>query len=109
MKKLRHRILAFALALCGIAGALAVAPPAHAIIGLPFTPLSFAGVARRTVRRSAYFGAAAAGAYGAYGAVPYGVAAPVPVLPPGCYPGAPCGGTVYQPMYQGTNMVYVPR
>ena len=36
-------------------------PDAHAIIGLPFTPLSFAGVARRTAFRSmAYAGAASA-------------------------------------------------
>jgi hypothetical protein len=35
---------------------------AHAIIGLPFTPLSFAGVARRTAYRTvAYTSAAAAG------------------------------------------------
>jgi hypothetical protein len=43
------------------------------IIGLPFTPLSFAGVARRTAYRGAYYGAAAAAAVGAaayYGA-PY--------------------------------------
>ena len=103
MKRLRHRILFFALAL---GGGLAVAPPARAIIGMPFTPMSYAGVARRTVRRSAFVGAAAAGAYGAY---PYGAAAPLPALPPGCYPGTPCGGTVYQPAYQGTTIVYVPR
>jgi hypothetical protein len=30
------------------------------IIGLPFTPLSFAGVARRAARRAAWYGAAAA-------------------------------------------------
>jgi len=36
-------------------------PAAHAIIGLPFTPLSFAGVARRTAFRTmAWTGAAAA-------------------------------------------------
>ena len=36
-------------------------PDAHAIIGLPFTPLSFAGVARRTAFRTmAYAGAATA-------------------------------------------------
>jgi hypothetical protein len=29
------------------------------IIGMPFTPLSFAGVARRTARRAAFYGAAA--------------------------------------------------
>ena len=33
------------------------------IIGLPRTPLSFAGVARRTAARTAFYGAAAAGAY----------------------------------------------
>jgi hypothetical protein len=50
---------------------------AHAVIGRPLTPLSYAGVARRTTRR-------AYGAYGAYGAyAPYGavVAAPVVVAP----------------------------
>ena len=30
-----------------------VIPPAHAIIGRPLTPLSYAGVARRTARRTA--------------------------------------------------------
>ena len=33
------------------------------IIGLPFTPMSYAGVARRTARRAAWYGAAAAAAY----------------------------------------------
>jgi hypothetical protein len=33
------------------------------IIGLPFTPLSFAGVARRSARRAAWYGGAAAAAY----------------------------------------------
>jgi hypothetical protein len=39
------------------------------IIGLPFTPLSFAGVARRTARRAYWYGAAAAAApyYHPYG------------------------------------------
>jgi hypothetical protein len=62
---------------------------AHAIIGRPLTPLSYAGVARRTTRR-AYYGAAVYGApvYGApvYGAPVY--AAPVYPAPvyatPGC-------------------------
>jgi hypothetical protein len=35
---------------------------ADARIGRPLTPMSYAGVARRTVRRGAYVGAAAAGA-----------------------------------------------
>jgi hypothetical protein len=29
---------------------------AHAIIGRPLTPMSYAGVARRTARRSYYYG-----------------------------------------------------
>jgi hypothetical protein len=36
------------------------------IIGLPFTPLSFAGVARRTAYRGAFYAGAAAGAAAAY-------------------------------------------
>ena len=47
---------------------------AEAVIGRPLTPMSYAGVARRTTRRAAAVGAAGAAAYGAYGA--YG---------PGCY------------------------
>jgi len=49
------------------------------IIGLPFTPLSFAGVARRTARRAAWYGAAAAAPYPPYGYPPYG-------YPPPYYP-----------------------
>ena len=37
---------------------------AHAIIGRPLTPMSYAGVARRTTRRAVAYGAAGA-AYGA--------------------------------------------
>jgi hypothetical protein len=36
---------------------LAVVPEVLAVIGRPLTPMSYAGVARRTVRRSAYYGA----------------------------------------------------
>src|SRR6185295_17505545 len=56
---------------------------AHAVIGRPLTPLSYAGVARRTTRRAVYAGAYAGaygGAYpGAAVAAPY--AAAVPVVP----------------------------
>lgn len=41
------------------------------IIGLPFTPLSFAGVARRTAYRGAFYAGAAAGAAYGYGYRPY--------------------------------------
>jgi hypothetical protein len=59
------------------------------IIGLPWTPLSFAGVARRTARRAAWYGAAAAAATAPY-YHPY-----YPYPPPyrplcGYYPYPPC-------------------
>jgi hypothetical protein len=47
---------------------------AQAVIGRPLTPMSYAGVARRTTRRAAYAGAGAA--YGAYAAPPAYAAAP---------------------------------
>jgi len=67
-----------------IAGKL---PPAGAgpaslfidIIGLPFTPLSFAGVARRTAYRTVVWGGAAAAASAAY-AHPYYYPPPAPVV-----------------------------
>jgi hypothetical protein len=69
------------------------------IIGRPLTPLSFAGVARRTAYRGAYYaGAAAAGAavagaaaaayYHPYAAAAYGYPPPRPVC--GYYPYPPC-------------------
>jgi hypothetical protein len=57
------------------------------IIGRPFTPLSFAGVARRTAWRGAFYrGAAYAGAAAAVGAAAY------PYYAPRCgyYPYPPC-------------------
>jgi len=70
------------------------------IIGRPFTPLSFAGVARRSYYRGAmYAGAAVAGAaavgaaaaYGAYGAYGYPPPPPAYYRPPcGYYPMPPC-------------------
>ena len=44
---------------------------AHAIIGRPATPMSYAGVARRTTRREAY----GVGAYGGYRGYGYGAGA----------------------------------
>jgi len=55
------------------------------IIGLPFTPLSFAGVARRTARRAYWYGAASAGAAAAYGYPYYGAPPPYYGAPPPYY------------------------
>src|SRR4051812_47344614 len=84
---------------------LVVGGDAYAIIGRPLTPFSYAGVARRTVRRSAYVGAA----YGGYGyGYGYGAPAAVSTLPAGCAVGVPCGGAAaYQPAYSGGTVVYV--
>ncbi len=59
---------------------------ARAIIGRPLTPLSYAGVARRTTRRA--YGAAAVGAYGApvYAA---------PVIVTGCVQAVDAYGRIY--------------
>ena len=46
------------------------------IIGLPFTPLSVAGVARRSARRAYWYGAAAAAAAAPYYPPPYGYPPP---------------------------------
>jgi hypothetical protein len=66
-----------------------IVKPAQAYIGNPLTPLSFAGVARRTARRAYFFG----GGY-PYGVYPYGGYPP----PYGAYP-PPYGG--YPPPYGG--------
>ena len=55
--------------------------PARVRIGRPLTPLSYAGVARRTVRRGVWAGAAVGAAAPYYGAPAY--AAPV-YAAPGC-------------------------
>jgi hypothetical protein len=100
-----------ALALVG--AALAIGGEALAVIGRPLSPLSFAGVARRTTRRSMYgYGAGIApGAYGAgvYGYGIAGVAGALTALPAGCYAGVACGGVVYRPVYQGSTVTYVPQ
>lgn len=87
---------------------------AHAVIGRPLTPMSYAGVARRTTRRVAYAGAVAT--------APVAVAAPVvptagvvTALPGGCARADAaggvyyqCGAARYQPYYYGSTLVYRP-
>jgi len=54
-----------------IIAALSIASPVEAIIGRPLTPMSYAGVARRTTRRAVVGGAAVgAAAVGAYAVTP---------------------------------------
>ena len=84
---------------------------AEAVIGRPLTPVSYAGVARRTTRRAAYAGAYAAPAYAAPVVTSSAV---VTTLPAGCTQVAAgggsvmyqCGGATYAPSYSGTTVVY---
>ena len=103
---------------------------AKAWIGRPLTPMSYAGVARRTTRRVVYAEsaavattAAAAGAAASYsagtssgaggGSVPIGTV--VQSLPSGCAPTTIDGvryyncapGVYYRAAFQGDNLVYV--
>lgn len=70
------------------------------IIGLPRTPLSFAGAARRTAYRGAWYGAAAAGAAVAGAAAVGAAAAYAAPYHPYYYPPRPvCGYYPYPPCY----------
>lgn len=113
------------------------ASQAEAIIGAPITPLSYAGVARRTTRRAVVATSSAESASAAataptrspappagtatsaappasqtYSAVPTGTI--VTALPKGCQTvvvgGATyydCAGTFYKSAFEGDNLVYV--
>ena len=109
-------------------------PEAQAIIGRPLTPVSYAGVARRTTRRTvavasttavvATESAAAASAAQTAAAAPAATTAPadgalplgtvVSALPSGCTQTTSggiqyykCGADYYRTAFQGTNLVYV--
>jgi len=96
---------------------LRLVPDARAIVGAPLTPVSYAGVARRTTRRTVYAASAATTAAAASSAAAASTAAaaqpkpppppaaapqagPVPIgtvvtaLPPGCV-ATPIGGVEY--------------
>jgi hypothetical protein len=86
---------------------------AHAVIGRPLTPMSYAGVARRTTRRAAYAGAVAPPVAVAAPVVP--TAGVVTALPGGCARADAaggvyyqCGAARYQPYYYGSTLVYRP-
>jgi hypothetical protein len=106
---------------------------ANAIVGAPLTPMSYAGVARRTTRRVVAVEASAATAAEASASAaaaaqpkpppppPAVPAGPVPIgtviqsLPPGCVATAIGGveyyncapGVYYRTAFQGNNLVYV--
>lgn len=109
---------------------LAFVGEAQAIVGAPLTPVSYAGVARRTTRRTvaataAVTSTAAAAAAAPHTttvvvqqaappppAVPYGTV--MPALPGGCdavtvngQTYSDCGGVFYKAAFQGNNLVYV--
>ena len=102
----RHIIGALVAVVLALVIALATGEDAHAVIGRPLTPMSYAGVARRTTRRAAYAGAYA----GAYAAPPVVAStAVVTTLPAGCVQTAAyyaCGTVRYAPAYNGTTVVY---
>lgn len=101
----------------------------EAVIGRPATPVSYAGVARRTTRRAVYATSASASAaqQEAAAAEQQAAAAPqqaaastlpagtvVSALPSGCQSTTVdgvslfnCGGVMYKPAFQSNNLVYV--
>jgi hypothetical protein len=98
--------------------------PAEAVIGRPLTPVSGAGVARRTTRRAVYATSASASAAQQQQAAQPQQAAPAPAaLPPGTVVSAlpagcvsatvdgvsmfNCSGVYYEPKFQSNNLVYV--
>ncbi len=79
-------------------------PPAQAVVGRPLTPVSYAGVARRTSRRTTRRHMAAAGAYSGGSTTTV-----ITTLPTGCTPSNGvyvCGSTTYKPYYDGPTIVY---
>lgn len=85
--------------------------PAEAVVGRPLTPVSVAGVARRTTRR-AVVASGSASQQQAAPTLPTGTI--VSALPAGCESTVVdgvnlfnCSGTFYQPTFQSNNLVYV--
>lgn len=98
------------------AGALAtgvlattLAPIAEAVVGAPRTPVSVAGVARRTARRTTVAVASSTPAPAPAPAAPPSASGMVASLPSGCAPAGDlfqCGSVYYRPYMQGTTVVY---
>lgn len=113
--------LAFAILVLGEVDMTASLPvpmikEAHAVVGAPLTPVSVAGVARRTAVRSTAAASAAAKPPppppSNTSSLPIGTV--VSALPAGCasvqLKGTNyfnCQGTYFRPAYQGQNVVYI--
>jgi len=107
---------------------------AQAFVGMPFTPVSYAGVARRTTRRVVATEAAVATTTAATATAAAAASAPKPAAPPAAPPAvsavpigtavqtlpagctsvvvngvsySDCGGVFYRAAFQGNNLVYV--
>ena len=89
--------------LCWAAADLGGIPPmadAEAVVGRPVTPASYAGVARRTSRRTVRRNIA-------YGTRAYSLPVGCATLPVAGITYYNCDGAYYQPQYQGTTVIYV--
>jgi len=84
---------------------LRLVPDARAIVGAPLTPMSYAGVARRTTRRTVYAASAATTAAAASGAAAASTAAAQPTPPP---PPPPAAAPQAGPVPIGTVVTALP-
>lgn len=128
IRKLKALIITTAMPLLYVVGVspdapavLTLLPAAHAVVGAPLTPVSAAGVARRTTRRVVVAEASTpdvvvqqqpAAAPRPPGAPAAGTV--VTALPAGCRAEISggveyqnCGGVYYRAAFQGNNLVYV--
>ena len=106
MTRLRSIGLLAATALATGVLATTPAPVAEAVVGAPRTPVSVAGVARRTARRTT---AVVASSTPAPAPPPPSASGMVASLPSGCAPAGDlfrCGSVYYRPYMQGTTVVY---
>jgi hypothetical protein len=83
------------------AGMVSISALAIARVGRPLTPVSVAGVRRRTRRRTRRRVAVGMSLY----SLPYGCGGATVMY--GGYPSYYCGGIYYQPQQQGNTVVYV--
>lgn len=123
-KTLKALVVAAALPLLYLADAspdaaqgLTLLREARAVVGAPATPMSVAGVARRTTARAAVASTSATAQQQAAAARPAGAppaGAVVNALPAGCKAETRngveyqnCGGVYYRAAFQGNSLVYV--